>query len=609
MRRSNTTVPLSQSLLLLLPLLLLLLQMCCTRALAPIHHSRQSSKHSATTPWQQRCSSRSNLYSCNSYNAANQHVSRYCTSALQATLSKDTNKPTSSEQSEDGTDATIAKARVTFLLPANAKDTLSSFGVHSPVGRVPWLDVVQQLCQKCRYFSQNKVTADYVVMGTDYDESMLLSSDVLLAIALSSPEDIAYTQSIFDKRRAQNAVSSQSLCNMAIPCETGNNSQTYSLPSLVGPYDAASPSPLCTLAWTQEASGQRMATQMKDLFCSRSNINSDDYTLAIMLYLNQFCPRLQNQIDWVKHSIDVTWEKGPVRNAQEIGAMVTKCGDCIANCVKDENCRECLTKLTAIDTRDQVASYRTIVSYESDLLRDFTMCIMTKNNIFNCDATIPKEPYVPPIAAFRGEPLTEDIARRLMIGHLKDDLALEGSLQSPVSWEVACGANVAYDQFPSQNQLFYPAARGQDMWYDPVFRVETLDGRNIWCKRHYKVRPQKVPGTFRFSVLDNGITSDEFWTIVAVADDLSWIVFHYAGAARAVGQNYLGGLLCTPDGKLPDKAQLPEIWDAFRSAGIQPWELYRVNNDPKSPGAISAGPPPLDFFRKAVQEKRAIAEE
>lgn len=31
-------------------------------------------------------------------------------------------------------------------------------------------------------------------------------------------------------------------------------------------------------------------------------------------------------------------------------------------------------------------------------------------------------------------------------------------------------------------QLFYPNAKGKDLWYDPVFRVETIDGRNVWCK-------------------------------------------------------------------------------------------------------------------------------
>ena len=38
------------------------------------------------------------------------------------------------------------------------------------------------------------------------------------------------------------------------------------------------------------------------------------------------------------------------------------------------------------------------------------------------------------------------------------------------------------------------------------------------------------------SIQSTGVTSDEFWTILGAADDLSWVVFHYAGAAGAVGQ-------------------------------------------------------------------------
>jgi hypothetical protein len=185
-------------------------------------------------------------------------------------------------------------------------------------------------------------------------------------------------------------------------------------------------------------------------------------------------------------------------------------------------------------------------------------------------------------------------------------LISQGSLRTDISWKVACGANVAYDQFPSQNQIFYESVNGRDMWYDPVFRLETLDGRHVWCKRHYKVRNGPEPGTFKLSVLDNGVTSNEFWTIAGVADDLSWVVFHYAGAATAVGQRYLGGLLCTPDGSLPTpESSMPEIWKAFQSVGIEPWELYVVTNDPKSEGALIAGPPPLDFYRKDVLAAKA----
>ena len=64
----------------------------------------------------------------------------------------------------------------------------------------------------------------------------------------------------------------------------------------------------------------------------------------------------------------------------------------------------------------------------------------------------------------------------------------------------------AYDFFPCQYQLWY-RTRGKAMWYDPIFKVITLDGRETWRRRHYKVRRADVPGTFFFSVLDNGVTS------------------------------------------------------------------------------------------------------
>merc|ERR1712127_194567 len=336
--------------------------------------------------------------------------------------------------------------------------------------------------------------------------------------------------------------------------------------------------------------------QMLELF---GRWTSDDFTYALMLFFNQYVA----PIDWVKYSIDASWEKGIVQNAQEFYSMITKCGDCVAKCVADENCKECLDALTAVDTSDQVASYRTIVSYESELLRDFSFCILQKNNIFGCDAKIPTLPHVTPMQTFRGKPLTKEVARQLLIGHLNDEKALEVSEKTSISWKVSAGANVAYDQFPSQNQIFYESANGKSMWYDPVFRVETIDGRNVRAKRHYRVADGEVPGTFRFSVLDNGVISDEFWTLVDVADDLSYVIFHYAGAAGAVGQRYLGALLCTADGSLPSESEMVEkIYPKLRSAGIDPWELFIVDNSEDSVGALDAGPPPLDFYRKDVME-------
>jgi hypothetical protein len=71
-------------------------------------------------------------------------------------------------------------------------------------------------------------------------------------------------------------------------------------------------------------------------------------------------------------------------------------------------------------------------------------------------------------------------------------------------------------------------------------QVKTLDGPMVWRRRHYRVRRDKTPGTFYFTVLDNGVISKEFWRIVDVTDDLSWGLFYYSGAAEAAGQSYTG---------------------------------------------------------------------
>lgn len=497
----------------------------------------------------------------------------------------------SATENEVAASATVPVGKAVFLLPHKASEIKSKFGSFSPYGCPSILEAAEQLQRKANWFSDGAIEAEIVLLG----ESNLSTSiklqvlDADAVIAFNLDEELSVVGDIFQERRALRGEKDQ--CQFALDCKSSPS-------SLCGPYDSDSPSISSKLLpWTSDASGKRLEEQMMDLF---GRWTSDDFSYALMLFFNQYV----TPIDWVKYSIDATWEKGPVQNVQEFYKMISKCGDCIGKCVADENCKECLDALTAVDTSDQVASYRTIVSYESDLLRDFSYCILQKNNIFGCNAKIPTLPQVAPMTMFRGEPLTKEVARQILIGHLDDANAMEGGQKTDISWKVSAGANVAYDQFPSQNQIFYNSADGRSMWYDPVFRVETIDGRNVWAKRHYKVRDGKVPGTFRFSVLDNGVSSDEFWTLVDVADDLSYIIFHYAGAARAVGQRYLGGLLCTCDGSLPSQAEREEkIYPKLRSAGIDPWELFIVDNSVNSPGALDAGHPPLDFFRKDVLKK------
>jgi hypothetical protein len=63
-------------------------------------------------------------------------------------------------------------------------------------------------------------------------------------------------------------------------------------------------------------------------------------------------------------------------------------------------------------------------------------------------------------------------------------------------------------------------------------------GVQVWRRRRYRVRRGATPGTFHFSVLDNGVTSNEYWRILDCADDLSFCLFYYSGAASAAGLSY-----------------------------------------------------------------------
>ncbi|MCD7452718.1 Vitamin D3 receptor [Datura stramonium] len=107
-----------------------------------------------------------------------------------------------------------------------------------------------------------------------------------------------------------------------------------------------------------------------------------------------------------------------------------------------------------------------------------------------------------------------------------------------LSWRVVAGQNPAYDQFHVSTN-YSIGEKLEIILHEPVFQVRTLEGDRSE-KAQDRVKRGKVPGTFHFSVLDNGVVSTKFWTIVDVSDDLSWGLFHYHGAARVAGQSYTG---------------------------------------------------------------------
>ena len=61
----------------------------------------------------------------------------------------------------------------------------------------------------------------------------------------------------------------------------------------------------------------------------------------------------------------------------------------------------------------------------------------------------------------------------------------------------------------------------------------------VWRRRHYRVRRAKQPGTFNFSVLDNGVISKEYWRLASDYEKDCFLlhVHHSASVGRVMGQH------------------------------------------------------------------------
>jgi len=289
-------------------------------------------------------------------------------------------------------------------------------------------------------------------------------------------------------------------------------------------------------------------------------------------------------IDGVLRPLDSMQAQRPVPDQESIGRAVDKCQDQFRACFTSVRCLQSLACIANCELADQSCSYSCIVSYSSDEFTQFSLCALQKQNLLNSLIERPTTPRCMPMETFRGAPLTHDVAEDILVGHFDP---ANGHLHS---WLVAAGSNPAYEQFALQYQLWYRGSSKSQFWYHPTFLVSALDGKEIWRSRDYRVRRKEVPGLWDFSVVDNGIVSEERWHLLGADEDLGWLVLFYVGAARRAGLAYRGCLLLTRDGSVPTDAAAAEgIAAAVARAGMMPWELEATSNPPVDP----ANPPPL----------------
>ena len=334
---------------------------------------------------------------------------------------------------------------------------------------------------------------------------------------------------------------------------------------------------------------ETMVNLVKDLYNRKS---FDDLVFMIMILIDNFIKPIKSVISVTSTASTTT---------EQMKCMTSKCQKELISCLKDESCRKALNCLNGCKGNDQVCSYKCITSYESKKFQSFAYCILQKNNCMENSALIPVYPNPTPLQSFRREKVTWDVADDIFIGYLKtsnNNLIANNMLDW--SWKVVCGANAAYDCFSCQHQIFYKD-KGDHFWYDPVFKVLTLDNKEVWRRRHYRVirDTKSLPGTYYFSVLDNGVKSNEWWKIIDADDDLQWALFYYSGAAAAAGTSYSGALIVTKDGNWPNMNDetYNRIKNAMSNCGIKLWEMYPVDNTNCDEDCL-AGKPPLGIKSK-----------
>eukprot|EP00562_Extubocellulus_spinifer_P001060 CAMPEP_0178489092 /NCGR_PEP_ID=MMETSP0696-20121128/10197_1 /TAXON_ID=265572 /ORGANISM="Extubocellulus spinifer, Strain CCMP396" /LENGTH=599 /DNA_ID=CAMNT_0020116881 /DNA_START=103 /DNA_END=1902 /DNA_ORIENTATION=+ len=497
-------------------------------------------------------------------------------------------------------------AHVTFV--SGSAET--GYGQTSPEPNPTWAQVCNQLALRLPHFAgttsdgSSDIIQTRSIPATELNAEDLKGQDVVVALGVCTSEE---------ETRLGEAIETTSDALVAVLADPTCAAATLSRQK-AGKYVRSSPLAdllAALIPWSATATGRRVLSKTDTLLARKS---SEDYIFAVLFAIHGLGIAT---IDAVKSDLSPSWEKGPIRNAKEFAKMAECCQPQIIAAMSDPQTKRAIDLLDEVDLRDQVGSYRVIVSNETPELEEFTLCILQQNDCFGCDAPILDRPKVPLLKEWRGKSLDFDAAKQILMGHLDHPDASDCSQRKDWSWRIVVGANPAYDAFPLQHQIFYPSGKGKSMWYDPVFCVETLDDERIWCKRHYRVTPRRhwsadeegaekgpTPGAWTLNTLDNGMVSEEKWTTVDAADDLSWAVLHYSGAARRAGQSYVGALLCTPDGQWPADCRsgegLERIRAAFRSCDLEFWELFGASTEKSYMWADTYtswkknNPPPLD---------------
>jgi len=239
-----------------------------------------------------------------------------------------------------------------------------------------------------------------------------------------------------------------------------------------------------------------------------------------------------------------------------IPCMLTRCGAETFACFTDRQCLKALACLVPCGS-DQACTFHCISNYETDTFHNLNRCNIQEQHCIEL-ASLPES---------------------------EDDCGGEGEAAAlatlPLSslagvWYIVLGQNPIYDCFPCQVFTFGLDREGKHRLVMD-YQVERDAGDRV-DKRVVEFIEQKdenEEGVLSLSGIQNGLTHEEEWRVVAANKSKGWLVASYCGTA--VNILYRGLVVLAREGGVTDQM---EQW--VDSLGFNSTEFCK----PKSQGCI-----------------------
>ncbi len=237
-------------------------------------------------------------------------------------------------------------ASVVFVVPgpsAAPGTRLSPFGATSPEPNPTWHAVGSHLASRLSNFDNRLaglvLTEDELMVS----DGRTNRADIIIALGLSA--EAAPRLALLARQVSMAALVSYD-CAPEVEKLTRVGAYT---PYPKDGLEAALQKVSTTVApWATVGQGQRLCDQAAMLLSRNS---SEDLLYALFFMIHGLGIA---ELDLVKHTVNPTWEKGPVRNAAEFASMCTKCQDKIVPALTDPETKATIDLLNACDMRDQV---------------------------------------------------------------------------------------------------------------------------------------------------------------------------------------------------------------------------------------------------------------